>query len=115
MSTGVKELKEVVAFVVELGNGLGASLADGRIGYGDLMNIFGALRALPSAVDGMAEIPKELADLDAAEKVELCTLVEERLNLPQEWLEPVAEKAVCLGVALAEFLVKLGDARASKA
>ena len=108
---GVKETKELLAFACELGNGLGASLADGRIGYGDLMNIFGALRALPGAVDGAHLIVGELKDLDPDEKVELCAMVEERLDIPQDSIEPMAEKAMCLAVALGEFIVTLGKAK----
>lgn len=108
---GVKETKELLAFVCELGNGIGHSLADGRISYVDLLNLFGTLRALPAAVDGAIWVPSELKDLTAEERVELCTMIEERLDIPQKLIEPMAEKALCLTVALGEFLVTLGKAK----
>jgi len=41
---------------------------DGKVNFpGDLLNFIGFLTALPAALDGLDEIPKELDDLDQAE------------------------------------------------
>jgi hypothetical protein len=83
----VKQLKEAVLWGCQLGNALGTSLVDGRIGVSDLLGFIGVLNGAQRAFDGIDQVAIELADLDAAEKQEVLDLVGKEFNIPQEKVE----------------------------
>jgi hypothetical protein len=79
---GIEELKDAVKAVCSLGNAIAASLADdGKITLGDATKFIGVVIQLPAAISGIGEVPKELADLTEAEKLEIIALVESELEV----------------------------------
>ena len=101
------QTRELVHFVIQFGNALGASLEDGKVGMSDLGHFFGAMTSAAAAFSNMQEIPKELKDLDAAEKMELLLMIEEEFDIPQDELETTLERVLKTGVAIAELIADL--------
>jgi hypothetical protein len=101
---GIKETKELVGFVLALGNAVGKSLADGMVGWMDLVHFFSAVREAPDAINGLSALPGELADLSEAEKGELFKFVEGKFDIPQDSVEPLLEKAIKAGIILADLI-----------
>jgi len=82
---GIEELKDVV----KSGLDIGQALSDG-VQIGDLT----ALLSLPAAITGISDVPAEIEDMDADEKVELFEFVQANFDIPNDRLEEVIEKAI---------------------
>ena len=100
---GIEELKDIISFGAELGNGLGKSLEDDKITLGDAVNFIPALTAIPSAISGFSDVKKELDDLDEAEKEELLSYFRNKFDIPQEQTEAFVEDALKIAVTIYEF------------
>ena len=96
----MKETIEMVSFVLELGNAIGASLEDGKIDWSDLMRFFGALKMAGPAIKGYENIPEEMKNLTPAMKEELKTYVSDKLDLPNDKIEFVVEAALKVAIDL---------------
>src|SRR3990172_4281456 len=60
---GIEETKDAVKALCGLGNAINASLIDdSKITFGDYPKFIGPAIALPAAISGIGEVPKELAD-----------------------------------------------------
>jgi hypothetical protein len=103
-SYGLKETKEVLKFVIELGLAVDKSLVDKKIGLDDAMNFYSAVLAAGDAFDSISLVVKELADLDAAEKAELISYVENELDLISDRTEEVIEKALSIALNIYEVI-----------
>jgi len=90
---GTKETKEMLGFVLGLGNALGASMVDGKVTIGDLHNFVGPLLSSGDAFNGADQIPSELADLDAAEQADMLTFAETEFGVPEHAVNDVVEGA----------------------
>lgn len=101
---GIKETKEMLGFTLALGNAVGTSLADGTVGWTDLVHFFSAVRDAPSAINGAHLLPAELADLSEAEKQELYDFIDAEFDIPQDRLEPIIEKGIKAAVVLADLV-----------
>lgn len=88
---GIKELKDVVAFGLDVGE----ALSDG-VGIEDVSALFG----IADAIAGISEVPAELADLDEAEAEELKKFVAEEFDLPDDRLEEFIEAAISAVIGL---------------
>ena len=82
---GIEETKDVV----KAGIGMGIAFADG-IGLDDI----GVITLLPAALSGIADVPAELADLDAAEARELHQFVVDEFDLDDNDVEAAIEQGV---------------------
>ncbi len=82
---GIKELKDVLKAAISIGE----ALADG-IQLGDVA----ALLDLPAAIEGIKEVPAELADLDEAELEELNVFIQSEFDLPDDQVEEFVEDAI---------------------
>ena len=81
----VKELKEVVLFPVKVVNGVQAALKDdGKIGLSDAHILFGLIQPLIEVVQGVGEIPAEIADFQTEEAVEILAAVSAELVVDNE-------------------------------
>lgn len=105
---GIKESKEVLDFVLALGNAAGVSLSDGKIGLEDLSNFFGALTVAGPAFEGIQDVVKEFKDLDKEEAAELVTYVKEKFDIPQDDIEAMVEKGLAAALLIGEIIVGLG-------
>lgn len=91
MSLGIKETKELLGFVLSIGNAFGASLEDGEMTIGDLTEFVAPLIEAGDAFSDVTSIPAELADLSEEERVELLTYAKEKFSIPEEHVEDIVE------------------------
>ena len=96
---GIEETKDVLEFLAKIGQAVNISLMDDDvITLKDTFNFTNALLALPAAVQGIKDVPVELADeLTEEELAELQTVIESAGILPERALQATKE-----GLAIAE-------------
>ena len=93
--TGIKETAEFVNLVVAIAGVIKGAGADGKVDTNDLALLIQVFPHLGSAVDGIGEIPKELADLDETEIKEIADKVEALVgDLAGEKYQEVADHAI---------------------
>lgn len=100
----IKETKEMLGFVLDLGNALGVSLEDGKVTILDLHNFVQPLLEAGAAFDGAASIPSELASLDAAGREELLAYAKKEFDIPEECVETVVEEGLTTLAQLHKFV-----------
>ena len=104
MTDQLKETKEALKFLLSFGNAVGASLADGRIGWADAFNFIGTLKTVQPAFAGASNIPAEIAAITEAQKEELKQFIKDEFDIPQDSLEPLIEKGLSVAVELTEIV-----------
>lgn len=102
---GIKETKDVVVAVAKFGNAGGKALEDGKVSITDAVYIYEPLQAISAAVEGIGNVPAELADLDAAELKDLEATFAREFDLPQDGIEAVVEKAVSVARGFVELVL----------
>jgi hypothetical protein len=107
MEKGTKELGEMLKFVCALADGIGEAAKDGSVTLGDAAHLIPRLYKLPSAADGIAEIPAEVADLSQDEVAALVAMIKDELDLPQDKLEMAIEDALEIGIKIYALVQKL--------
>lgn len=107
MEKGIKELSEVVKFVCAMANGIADAAKDGQISLGDAAHLVPLLYKLPSAADGLSEVPLEVADLSQDEIIAISALVKEELDLPQDKIEMAVEEAIDIAISIYMLVQKL--------
>jgi hypothetical protein len=100
----IKELTEVVDFVIELGNGVGLAVADGKITLGDLGDFLPAARAAMPAISGIGSVDEELLDLSDEEVAEIVNHVVTKFDIPSDKAEKLVEEALELGLKVFKFI-----------
>lgn len=93
MKLGTKETREMICFIISLGNALGVSLKDGQLTIGDLSNFVDPLMKSGEAFAGAESIPAELYDMDEEERNELLRTAKEAFDIPQDCCEEIVEAA----------------------
>ena len=78
---GVKETKEVLAFVFSFTKAIKASLADGDLDFWDAKNFVEPLKKIAPAIENIDEVIGELEDLSWGEIEELAFYCQEELGL----------------------------------
>lgn len=104
-----KELKEALKFICALANSIGEVAKDGEIGLGDATHLIPLLYKLPSAVDGMGEIPAEVKELSTEGMAELAQMIKDELDLPQDKIEFAVEEGIDICLKLYALAQKLKD------
>lgn len=107
MEKGIKELSEAVKFVCALANGIGEAAKDGQVSLGDAAHLVPLLYKLPSAADGLAEIPLEVSDLSQDEMTQIAAMVKDELDLPQKKIEMAVEEAIQISLSIYALVQKL--------
>ena len=107
---GIKETQDLVDFVALLGNAIDEATKDGLQAQ-DFGLFMGAIGAIPGAIDGMGEIPKEIKDLDAAEKAQIIAGIKAKLDLRDDVLEGIIEESLSIGVGLWGLVQKIRAAK----
>lgn len=104
MSYGIKETKELLAFMIDFGEAMDKSLEDKKLSVVDAMNFAGVFMAMPAAFEGIGLVPKELKDMDDVERAELVKYVEEELDLASDKTEEKIEDALKLASSIYSFI-----------
>jgi len=102
--TGIKELKELLKFVIEFGEAIELALADKKFEISELALLMGPLMQVGPAFEGLDLLGGEIKDLSEAEAAELKAYVAEELDLQNDKIEEVVEKALGLGVMIYNFI-----------
>jgi len=98
---GIKETKEMVDLILEgISVGVKAS-EDGKVTLDDATLLLGLVPKLGPALKDADQIPKELADLDAAEAAELVTHVTTNLAVTNQKAKDLINDA--LGLAYSAY------------
>ena len=102
--TGIKELKELIKFVIELGEAVELGLEDKKFEIAELALLMGPLMQIGTAFEGMDKLGGELKDLSEAESLELVSFVKDELDLKADNTEEIIEAALELGVKIYGFV-----------
>tara|TARA_B100000686_G_scaffold349742_1_gene443849 strand:- start:4176 stop:4517 length:342 start_codon:yes stop_codon:yes gene_type:complete len=106
---GIKETKEVLAFVFSLGKATASAMEDGDLGWSDAMKFLDPLKKLAPALENIEDVLVEVADLDAQEFAELINFVRDEFHLEelfpdQDDLEVHVEDALNAGVEMLKVI-----------
>jgi hypothetical protein len=102
-----KELKEVLLFLCALANTIGEVSEDGKVSKVEALALLPLLYKVPSAIDGIREIPDEIADLSQEDIEELAKMVKDELDLPQKKIEIAIEDGIDICLRLYALAQKL--------
>lgn len=102
-----KELKEVLSFVCALANTIGEVSEDGKVSKTEALTLLPLLYKVPSAIDGIGEIPTEVSDLSQEDIDELAQMIKNELELPQKKVEAAIEDGIDLCLRLYALAQKL--------
>ena len=113
---GVKETKEVLAFVFSMANAIKISLADGDFDWYDAKNFVDPLKKIAPAVENIDEVIPELEDLSVDEIIELAKYSMTELGLGgdinvDEEVDAAVEKvndAIAMGKSLLKMVNSIG-------
>lgn len=104
---GTQDLEEAVDFAFNLADGIEKSLEDGKISLGDSPKFLKSLMSAPKAIEGINNVPVEIADLDEFELARIVDKVKARFDIDDDnleiYVEDAFEHAVGLAVAIANI------------
>lgn len=100
----MKETTDLVVLVARIGNGVAASLEDGKITLSDLTNIGPALAALPAAISGIGSIVIELKAATDADKEDLVNTFCAEFSISSAAAEALVEESIALIVGIWKLL-----------
>lgn len=83
ISQDVKELSELIQFLVLLLNSSVSALEDGVVNYKDTFKFISLIPLIPESLNGVKLIPGELRDLSEEEIYYLTSIVSSNLVLPR--------------------------------
>ena len=106
MALGIQETKEMVGFLISLGEGIAESLEDGKISLGDLGNFLDAAKAVLPAIGGVNQVGAELLDLTDEEKADLSDYIEEEFDLDNTQVEAILEEGLGIALEILQFVDK---------
>ena len=104
MALGIKETKELLKFVTDLGEGIAQATKDGVWGFTDLYHFLPAAQSVFSGIGGIDEVIDELQDLDEAELEELKQYVVDEFDISSDEAEEYVEDGVALALDLWFFV-----------
>lgn len=111
---GVAETKELLRFLASLGNVADNALADGKVDFFDIGSFFTLIPQVAPALNGIKIVPKELGEINAAERAELVAAVEQQLMLRNFVTEDLVEKGLDLALHFAQFVSLIRAAKQAK-
>lgn len=112
-SATVKETGELLDLIASFASVTGTIAADGKVSIFELSSYFSTALLVQPAIEGLKNVPAELADLSDVEKQELTTRFALRFDLPFERAEVVVEKALAVVLPLLGFIFELTKAKAN--
>lgn len=103
----IEETKDVLTAMAKFGNAIGISLAnDGKITLGEYANFFPGLMALPEAISGITNVPKELSEITPEERAELIAHARAEFEIPQDSAEEFVEDTIVQAISLFGYVRK---------
>lgn len=106
---GIENLKVAVIAVITLAEKIEDKNADdGKISLGEALSVgVGSFGDIVKVVKSGKQIKDEFIDLDLAEKEELLSLIKDELDLDNDKVEDIVEKAVELLIDLDELIAAI--------
>ena len=106
---GIKETKEVLAFVFSLGKATAAALEDGDLSWSDALKVVEPLKKIGPAIDDIEDVLVEVQDIDDEEFAELINYVRDEFDLSSitediEEIEMYVEDALNAGVEILKVI-----------
>ena len=102
-----KELKDVLSFLCALANTIAEVSEDGKLSKTEALSLLPLLYKVPSAIEGIGEIPDEIADFSQEDIEELAQFVKNELDIPQDKIEIAIEDGIDLCLRLYALAQKL--------
>jgi len=97
MGIGIKDVKEVLKTGIQIYEGIDKSLEDDdQISLWEYTNFIPAIMSMRDAINGVSEVPKQLADIDEAEAEELKAFMIDELDLNNDVIEATIEQLFAL-------------------
>ena len=98
MSSGIKETKEVLRFVLSFVQALKTTYEDGEFDWYDAKNFIEPIKNLGDAIDNIDEVLPEITDIDEEEYEELLQWMKEEFpEIIEEEIEYVLDEALVAG------------------
>ena len=104
---GIKETKDAMLFGISLAMAIDESTQDG-FQWTDVLSLVPPMTKLPAAIDGITEVPNEIADMDEEERAELVSAIKD-LDFVSEGSEEIAEQALRVGVEIGSLILKIRE------
>lgn len=104
---GIKETKEVILLISSFIYSMNHAMADGRFHWTDGLKFMGTLKVLPSAINGIENVPKEIGDLDKLEMDEIKAFILANLNLGSKDKESRAEKLIKMAFTVLQMIQEM--------
>lgn len=101
---GIKETKEALAAVISIANAGKTAVSDGKIDFNDIALLLSVFPKIQPAIDGSAEIPKEIGDLSAEEAADLIAYVSSELKVGDEKVNAVIVQALSTVASIAKLV-----------
>ncbi|MFK7871724.1 MAG: hypothetical protein AB8C84_00940 [Oligoflexales bacterium] len=101
---GIQQTKELLTFVIKMGEALDKSLIDGDIGFRDINRLVAAMLSSKVAFEDMGQIPHELTDLTDQESESLSDYVKQEFQLSDQHSERMIECSLEIGLKFFELV-----------
>lgn len=88
----IKHLKTLLLFAFTISDVTATVLEDGEFEWQEGLAYIPPLTELPEVIKSLPEIPKELADLDKAERAELIQFVQDKFDIENDAVEKLIER-----------------------
>jgi len=96
---GIKETKELLKFISDLGEAISVSSSDGWSAT-DIMNFIPAAKSAFSGIAGIDQVIEELKDLDELEKQEIEDYIAEEFDIADDKIEEYIEHGLRVALDL---------------
>jgi len=103
MTTGIKETKELLKFIIDFGMAVDQAMADKKFDMSELGLLIAPLMQIGPAFTGIDKLGGELKDLDAAESADLVAYFSKELDLANDKVEVLIEQGLALGLQIYSF------------
>ena len=102
----LKETKEVLDFVISLGESLASSLGDGSLGVTDLINFWEPVSKLSDALDGFEKIVAEIGNLTSEDLDYLREYIKSEFDIEDNQIESLIEDGLEAAIIILKFIGK---------
>ena len=103
---GIKDTKEVLAFVFSLGRAISLATEDGDLGWSDALKFIEPMKKIGPAMDDIEDVLVELGDLDDTEFEQLVQFVKDEFRVDDvvDDVEAAVEEALNAGVEIIKIV-----------
>ena len=110
---GIQNIKELSDLVLSIGNGASLSLADGKLGWTDLVNFSSVPMKLIPAMQGIGEVDDEFFAMTPEQKTELKVFIAGKLELDpsHEKIEQITEAVLKTIIDLKQVIALLAGVK----